>query len=77
MTDRLYLDRSDVYLLADYDAGNGGRVRLVVCQHPAGAEYAAQLAARLRVPLHYGPEPDDHAAPDPPPSHQPGPTIAA
>lgn len=79
MTDRLYLDRSDVYLLADYDAGNGGQVRLVVCQHPAGAEYAGQLAARLGVPLQYGPDPGHHAEPDPPPapSHQSGSTIAA
>lgn len=59
MTERLYLDRPDVYMVADCDARDGGRARAVVCEHPDGAEYAAQLAASLDLPLHYQPEPGD------------------
>jgi hypothetical protein len=54
MTERLYLDHPDVYMLADCDARDGGRAVLVVCEHPAGAEYARQLAASLSLPLRYG-----------------------
>jgi hypothetical protein len=53
MTERLYLDHPDVYMLAECDARNGGKAVLVVCEHPAGAEYARQLAASLSLPLRY------------------------
>jgi len=53
MTERLYLDRPDVYMIADCDARDGGRAHAVVCEHPDGAEYAAQLATSLGLPLHY------------------------
>lgn len=53
---RLYLDRPDVHLLVGWDeAHTAGTVRLVVCEHPGGAKYAALLAARLGVPLRHGP----------------------
>lgn len=55
MNERLYLDRPDVYIVADYsDALLGGRALHVVCEHPDGAAYAAQLAAALNVPLYQG-----------------------
>ncbi len=55
MTERLYLDRPDVYILADYDPNRrGGRALHVVCEHRDGTGYAAQLAAAINIPVHYG-----------------------
>ncbi len=67
MAERLYFDRTDVYVLADCDPQAGGRARLVVCEHPDGAAYAAQLALRLGIPVQHGPGPDQEPAPAPPP----------
>jgi hypothetical protein len=55
VTERLYFENPGVYVLADYDAYlGGGRALCVVCEHPDGAGYAAQLAQRLGVPLQLG-----------------------
>jgi hypothetical protein len=52
VTERLYLDRTDVHLVVGMDDGRKvGRVRLVVCEHPSGMAYASLLAARFGVPL--------------------------
>jgi hypothetical protein len=65
MTERLYLDRTDVHLVVGWDVGQrAGQVRLVVCEHPSGVAYASLLAARFGVPLrrvalHAVPEPDE------------------
>jgi hypothetical protein len=67
MTERLYIDRPDVYVLADCDAREGGHARLVVCEHPDGAEYAELLAASLGVPIRYETEPGEQD-PAPPPT---------
>ena len=69
MAERLYFDRADVYVLADYDPHDGGRVRLVVCEHPDGAAYAAQLAELLGIAVQHqpgpGPEPEPRRGPPP------------
>jgi hypothetical protein len=56
MDERLYLDRQDVYILADDTRPAGRRALLVVSEHPDGADYAKALAA-LSVPVRYGPAP--------------------
>lgn len=68
MTERLYLDRPDVYVLADVDAQGGGHARLVVCEHPDGAEYAELLADSLGLPMRYQTEPGEQDSPAPPPA---------
>ena len=72
MAERLYFDRADVYVLADYDPHDGGRVRLVVCEHPDGAAYAAQLADRLGIAVQHqpGPAPAREPRPGPPPGRR-------
>ena len=68
MTERLYLDRPDVYILARYhdgDARNGGRAQYIVCEHPDGAEYAEQLAAALGLLVMHGQEQQDQRGPGP------------
>lgn len=75
MTERLYLDRPDVYMVADCDSREGGQARFVVCEHPAGADYAARLAASLGLPLRYGSadgDPEEDAPPPGPGRQRPG-----
>jgi len=67
MSERLYFDRPDVYVLADFDSRTGGQARHVVCEHPDGTSYAAQLAASMGVPVR-GPAPADEAGRDSQPS---------
>lgn len=69
MEERIYLDRPDVYILADCHARDGGRALYVVCEDPAGAEYASQLATGLRIPLR-------HRNGLPPPARRAGPVTA-
>lgn len=67
MSERLYFDRPDVYVLADFNPRTGGQARHVVCEHPDGTSYAAQLAASMGVPVR-GPVPADEAGRDSQPS---------
>lgn len=71
MTEQLYLDRPDVYVLADVDAQGGGQARLVVCEHPDGAEYAELLADNLGLPIRYQTEPGERDEPARPPPARP------
>lgn len=58
MLEPLYLERTDVYLLVDWDDGHdGGHVRLVVCEHQDGLSYATRLANSLGVPVSRDPQP--------------------
>ena len=72
MAERLYFDRADVYVLADCDPRAGGRVRLVVCEHPDGAAYAAQLADLLGIAVQHGPQPEPGLRSEPRPAPPPG-----